>query len=201
MWQRGNRQSPTEINRPGTRVKSSELEFITIGYILSPRGITGKLEVKVETDFPQRFAPHAKVYINRQLMTIASTEWHKGKPIIKLDAINSIEEAQKLRGQPVEIHPRQAYSLPEGQYYHYQIIGLQVRTTQGELLGNITEVLTGASNDNYIVRGDKGEVLIPAIKDVVKSVDLNQGCMTIEAIEGLLSLNQKKPRISSDSLD
>ena len=85
----------------------------------------------------------------------------------------------------------QDYPLPEGQFYHHQVIGLQVLTTQGEFLGNIIEVLTGKSNDNYIVQGAKGEILIPAIEDVVKSIDLKQGCMTIEAIEGLLSLNEK----------
>jgi 16S rRNA processing protein RimM len=83
--------------------------------------------------------------------------------------------------------------LPEGQYYHHQIIGLQVWTTQGELLGNVTEVLSGKSNDNYIVPGANGEILIPAIEDVVKSIDLDQGRMTIEAIDGLLILNEKKP--------
>ena len=85
----------------------------------------------------------------------------------------------------------QDYSLPEGQYYHHQIIGLQVRTTQGESIGTITDVLSGKSNDNYIVQGAKGEILIPAIEDVVKSIDLGQGHMTIEAIDGLLSLNEK----------
>ena len=83
--------------------------------------------------------------------------------------------------------------LPDGQYYHHQLIGLKVRTTGGELLGEVTEVLTGRSNDNYIVRGDRGEVLIPAIEDVIKSVDIAQGLITIEAIEGLLDLNKKKP--------
>jgi len=85
----------------------------------------------------------------------------------------------------------QDYPLPEGQYYHHQITGLQVRTTQGELLGKITKVLSGKSNDNYIVQGASGEILIPAIEDVVKSIDIDQGLMTIEAIDGLLSLNEK----------
>jgi len=93
----------------------------------------------------------------------------------------------------VEIEHNQDKSLPEGQYYHDQLIGLQVRTVQGELLGNITEILTGKSNDNYIVQGTRGEILIPAIQDVVKSIDLEQGCITIEPMEGLLSLNEKKP--------
>ncbi|MFC2001515.1 ribosome maturation factor RimM [Chloroflexota bacterium] len=173
-------------------MKSHHLEFITVGKILAPWGTEGKLNITLETDFPQRFNPLSKIYVNRQPMTIDSTEWYHGKLIIKLDAINSIEEAQKLHGQSLEIHPSQIYSLPEGEYYHFQIIGLEVRTTQGELLGNITEVLSGKGNDNYIVHGDKGDILIPAIEDVVKSIDLAQGCVTIEAITGLLSLNQKK---------
>ena len=83
--------------------------------------------------------------------------------------------------------------LSEGQFYHHQIIGLQVRTTRGEYIGEITDILTGKSNDNYIVRGATGEILIPAIEDVVQSIDLDSGIVTIEAIEGLLELNEKKP--------
>ena len=172
-------------------MKSSESEFITIGQILAPWGTKGKLKVKVVTDFPQRFTPSSKVYVKRQPVTIDSAEWHKGNAVIKLNTINSIEAAQKLSSQPVEIHCSQLKSLPEGQYYHFQLIGLEVWTTQGELLGNITEILTAESNDNYIVRGPKGEILIPAIEDVVKSIDLNEGRMVIEPIEGLLSLNRK----------
>jgi len=83
--------------------------------------------------------------------------------------------------------------LPEGQFYHDQIIGLQVKTTDGEYIGDIVDILTGKSNDNYIVRGDKGEILIPAIEDVIQSIDLDAGTVTIEPIEGLLDLNLKKP--------
>ena len=170
---------------------SSELEFITIGKILAPWGLKGKLTVEVATDFPQRFAPSSKVYINRQPMTIDSTDWHKGKAIVKLNAIDSIEDAEKRQGQLVEIHHSQLYPLPEGQYYHFQLIGLEVWTTQGELLGNITEILTTPSNDSYVVSGAKGEILIPAIEDVIKSIDLDKGCLVIELIEGLLNLKQK----------
>ena len=172
-------------------MKPSKPEFIAIGQILAPWGVKGKLKVEVVTDFPERFSPQATIYINRQPMAIDSTEWHKGKAIIKLTTVDSVEEAQKLRGQPVEIPHSQLYSLPEGQCYHFQLIGLEVWTTQGELLGNITEILTAESNDNYVVRGATGEILIPAIEDVVKSVDLNKGHMVIEPIEGLLNLNQK----------
>ncbi len=175
-------------------MKPSKLEFVTIGQILAPWGIEGKLKVEIVTDFPQRFTPSSKIYINRQPMTIDSTEWHKRKVIIKLNTIDNLEAAQRLRGQLVEIHQSQVYPLPEGQYYHFQIIGLEVWTTQEELLGNITEILTADSNDNYVVQGAKGEILIPAIDDVVKSIDLNKGRIVIEPIEGLLNLNQKAAR-------
>ena len=166
-------------------------EFITIGRILAPWGIKGKLKVEVDTDFPQRFAPSSQVYVNRQPMTIDSTQWHKGKVIIKLDLIDSVEDAEKLLGQLVEIHHSQLHPLSEGQYYHFQLIGLEVWTTQGELLGNITEILTTPGNDNYVVSGARGESLIPAIEDVIKSIDPDKGCLLIEPIEGLLSLNKK----------
>ena len=83
--------------------------------------------------------------------------------------------------------------LAEGQFYHHQIIGLQVKTTSGEYIGEITDILTGKSNDNYIIHGATGEILIPAIEDVIQSIDLSTGIVTIEPIDGLLELNVKKP--------
>ena len=163
------------------------MEFITIGEILAPWGNRGKLKVRLMTDFPQRFSPSSTIYINRQPATVDSVEWRKGKAIIKLSSIDSIEQAQRLRGQPIEIHHSQLQPLPKGQYYHFQLIGLEVETIQGELLGKITEILTAESNDIYVVNGDRGEILIPAIDDVVKSIDCDKGCIIIEPIEGLLA--------------
>ncbi len=172
-------------------MKSPPPEFITIGKVLAPLGVKGKLRVELTTDFPERFAPHSAVYIKRQPMTIDSTEWRKGKAVIKLRTIDSVEQAERLRGQLVEIPGSQLHPLPEGQYYHFQLIGLEVWTTQGELLGNITEILSAQSNDIYVVSGAGGEILIPAIEDVVESIDLGQGRMLIEPVAGLLGLNQK----------
>ena len=172
-------------------MKSPEPEFITVGKILAPWGNRGELRVEVTTDFPQRFAPSSKVYIDHQPVLIDSVEWHKGKVIIKLSTVNSVEGAGKLCGQPVEIHHSQLQSLPEGQYYYFQLIGLELWTTQGELLGNVTDILSTPSNDNYVVSGTKGDILIPAIEDVVKIIDIDKGRLVIEAMEGLLSLNQK----------
>ena len=93
----------------------------------------------------------------------------------------------------VEIEHSQENYLPEGQFYHDQIIGLQVRTADDELIGTVTDILSGTSNDNYIVRSPNGEVLIPAIEDLVLSINVGQGIITIEPMEGLLKLNRKIP--------
>ncbi|MFC1915302.1 ribosome maturation factor RimM [Chloroflexota bacterium] len=185
---RSSNKPPT--SHPASRRKASDLEFITIGRILAPRGVKGKLKVKVETDFPQRFTRHANVYIDRQVMTIDSAEQHRGNLVIKLDTIDRIEDAQKLRGKIIEIPHSQVYPLPEGEYYHFQLIGLEVWTTGGKRLGNVTEVMPTESNDVYIVHCAREEILIPAIEDVVKSIDLDKGCLVIEPISGLLSSNE-----------
>jgi 16S rRNA processing protein RimM len=168
-------------------MKLPELEFVTIGQVQAPWGNKGKLKVKVLTDFPERFAPSSTVYINRQPVTIAQVKWQKGNAIIKLNAVDSVAAAQDLKGQPVEIHHSQLKPLPEGQYYHFQLIGLEVWTARGELLGTVTEILTAESNDIYIVQGNKGEILIPAIGDVIKSIEPDKSRIVIEPIEGLLS--------------
>ena len=82
--------------------------------------------------------------------------------------------------------------LPAGHYYHHQLIGLNIVTTDGEALGAVTEILPGQSNDNYVVEGPRGQLLIPAIEDVIQSVDLERGEIVIEPIKGLLELNEKK---------
>ena len=114
-------------------------EFITIGRILAPWGVNGQLKVEIITDFPERFAESSRIYVNKRPVTVDSAEWSKGKAIIKLSSIDSVEDAKKLRGQLLEIHHSQIKSLPDGHYYHFQLVGLEVRTTQGELLGNISD--------------------------------------------------------------
>lgn len=84
--------------------------------------------------------------------------------------------------------------LLEETYEHRDLISLEVRTTSGDIIGFVTEILTNQGNDNFIVRGPEGDILIPIIEDVVISIDLEEKIITIEPFEGLLDLNKKKPR-------
>jgi len=161
-------------------------ESLCVGRILAPWGMRGEVKVEVLTDFPERFAPRKVVYLNTIPLEIERCHPHKQHMVVKLATIDSVEAAERLRGQDLTIPSSELYPLPQGQYYTFQLIGLKVVTTRGQTLGRVTDIMSTASNDVYIVDGKRGEILIPAIEDVVKSIDLKKGKMVIEAIEGLL---------------
>ncbi len=161
-------------------------EFLVIGRILAPYGTKGEVKVKVITDFPERFDPQEVVYIEGTPTAIESSHHQKGNVGVKLAGVDSLEAAQRLCGKLLEIHLNQAKPLPKGEYYHFQLVGLKVWTTQGELLGEVSAILETGSNDVYLIQGPRGEILIPAVEDVVKSVDLTKGCVVVEAVKGML---------------
>jgi len=114
--------------------------------------------------------------------------------IIKLEGLEREEEAEILSGKVIEVHRSQLYKLPEGKYYHFQLLGLKAKTTGGKVLGEISEILAASSTDIYVIQGDNGEILVPAISDIIKSVNPDDGFIVIEPVPGLLDLNEKKPK-------
>ncbi|MBE0415686.1 MAG: 16S rRNA processing protein RimM [Dehalococcoidia bacterium] len=161
-------------------------QFIVVGRVIAPLGVRGEMKVEVMTDFPERFSPQEEVHIDGRPMSIERSRWHKGIVILKLATIDSVEAVQGLMGRFLEVHQSQLRPLPEDEYYQFQLLGLEVLTTEGELLGRIAQILPTGSNDVYVVPSKDGELLIPAIEEVVKSVDIRKGCMIIEKIDGLL---------------
>ena len=173
-------------------ISNTEPEFITIGSIVSPWGLRGHVKVAVETDFPQRFSSSSHVYINRQITVIDEATLHKGHIIIKLHGVDSEEEADELVGHVIEVHRSQLFDLKDGEYFHFQLIDLKVITSDGDVIGKISDILSLASADVYVINGKSGDILIPATDEVIKSIDINKGIMIIEPIAGLLELNEKK---------
>lgn len=117
-----------------------------------------------------------------------SSQIHKGQLVFKLEGVDTYEAAEALRGCWLLVPTEQAASLPTGAYYIYQIVGLEVYTTEGTLLGAVADVITTAGNDVYVVRGPgvtepSGELLVPAVKVVVKSIDVPGGRITIAPVE------------------
>ena len=110
---------------------------------------------------------------------------HGDRVILKLAGIDDRTAAEAMRGALVRVPIEQAVELPPGSYFWHEIVGLRVQDTRGRALGTVAEVLATGSNDVYVVRSAEGELLLPAIKDVVRAIDREHGGMTVELIPGL----------------
>jgi len=170
---------------PENSPADKQVEYITVGEVLGAWGLKGAFRVRPLTDFPERFEPGAEVFIEGTPVVIQSSNWQKDGVIITLAGTDTPEAAAKLRRKTLDIPASRLRQLPDGQYYHFDIIGLEVSTTGGTVLGKVTEILN-CGNDVYVVKGEGKEILIPATRDVVKSIDLKTRKMVIEPIEGLL---------------
>ncbi len=175
---------------PGRRVSFKEgyPKFVAIGKILEPWGDRGELKVEILTDFPERFASLERVYIGQTArpLRVEGARLFKGHAILKLEGCESRAEASALRGQLLQIPLEELMPLAEGEYYEFEIIGLEVWTEEGDLLGRVKEIIYTGANDVYVVEGPRGEVLIPALDDVVLKIDLEAGKMVVRLPEGLL---------------
>jgi 16S rRNA processing protein RimM len=165
--------------------------YIAIGMITSAHGLRGEMKVELHTDFPERFAPGVVIYLGEPLdeATIKTARPHQGQVLLQLDSINDRTQVDALRGVWIFIPEDEAVDLEEDTYYVHDIIGLSVQTTSGELLGTVAQVLFTGANDVYVVEtpGEKPrEILLPAIDEVIKAVDLDQGILTVELLPGLL---------------
>jgi 16S rRNA processing protein RimM len=166
----------------------SEPRYLVVGKIVAPWGVRGEVKVAIETDFPERFKRLKRVYLGEKATpsVLESSRLHKGHALLKLAGCEDRDAAEKFRGQLVQIPVEEAMPLGEDEYYVYQIVGLDVWTSEGEHLGKVSEILFTGANDVYVVQGEKGETLIPAVEDVVLEVDLAGGRLTVELVEGLV---------------
>lgn len=152
-----------------------------------PRGLRGELKALPLTDFPERFRPGARVWIAAQERTIAAARWYRERVYLLVDGIDSREAAEALRGELVEIPDNLRPPAEQGLYYVDDIEGLLVNEIGGNELGRIREVLRTGANDVWIVqRAGEPELLIPALRDVVRSVDLDAGVVLVDLPDGLL---------------
>jgi 16S rRNA processing protein RimM len=157
-----------------------------VGQVIRPWGTRGQVKIEVLTDFPQRFRPGVRLLIDdRSYLCEAVTRPPKSL-VLKLQGVESPEQAEELRSALLEVPTAEAEPLPEGSYYYYQVLGLEVYTTDGDHLGQVAEILPTGSNDVYVVQGPRGEVLIPATAEVITALDLKAGRITIEPLPGLL---------------
>jgi len=161
--------------------------LVTIGRVLREWGVKGEVIVQPLTFDPKRFSELNEVAVQVQdsieQRKIRLVRLHKNNLLIAFEGCETPEDARRYRGALIKIKESESPKLPEGVYYHYQIIGLGVYTVDGDYLGKIMSIFETGSNDVYVVRGEDKEYLIPAIKDVIKEIDLEAKKMIVKLME------------------
>jgi len=160
---------------------------VHVGKVVSAHGLRGQLKVAPITDIPERWESLHEVMVRTARSATlyrvkAAREAHPGTWLVSLEGIEDRTAAEALRGAQLLVREDDSPALPEGVYYTHQIIGLQVVTTDGRELGPVTDVIETGANDVYATAA----ALIPAIKQVIRKIDLQAGTMLIEPMPGLL---------------
>ena len=156
-------------------------DMITIGVVVKPQGRKGEVLVAPLSDRPHRFESLRRVFVPASgggARAIAVTDrWpHKGRFVLKLDGVDSIDEAERYRGIELRIGEDELARLPAGSYYHHQLRGLKVEDPEGRPLGTVADILvTGGEAPVLVVRGARGELMIPMAEAFIREVDLEHG--------------------------
>ena len=161
-------------------VPDASNERIVIGRIGAAHGIRGELRIIPLTDFPERFAALREVMVGDELLHIESVKPQGKNFLMRFREYAVREDAQKLTGRLLTVARAEAAPLDEGEYYVFDIVGLTVYDEEDNELGTVENVLRTGSNDVYAVRSEDGrEILIPALRAVVREIDVPGGRMTV----------------------
>jgi 16S rRNA processing protein RimM len=164
-------------------------DLVAIGVVVKPQGRKGEVAVEPLSDRPQRFPDLRRAWLpdgsgGARAVAVESCWPHKGRFVLKLAGVDSIDEAERLRGLELRIGEELLEALPAGSYYHHQLRGLRVREEEGAELGRVEDVMeTGAGAPVLVVRGPGGETLIPLAEEFVRRVDLGQGLLVARRAE------------------
>ena len=161
-------------------------EPVNVAWVLGSHGTTGEIRVKSYTDVPTRLDPGQDLYIDQVPYRITdSFSARKGQVVLKLDGIDTPAAAEGLSGQWLTSPAQDSPELSAGEFFHFQLLGLQARTEEGEELGILREIIQTGSNDVYRIEKDGRELLLPAISQVIRRVDLSAGVMIVKLLEGM----------------
>ena len=163
---------------------------LEVGQIVNTFGIKGELKVTPFTDDINRFDDLKKVYVKTRkedkLYKVEGVRYHKNMVLLKLEGIENPEQAELLKNTYLEIDREDAIPLKEGQYFIVDLIGLDVYTDEGNLLGKVEDIYNTGANDIYVVKDELGkQILLPGIKDVIKEVILDDRII-VHLIPGLI---------------
>ena len=174
-------------------------EMVTVGRIIRPHGNRGQVVIVSETDFgADRFHPGAILQMRRderiEPLTVVESREHHGRWIVGLAGVSSIDEAEAFRGVELRIAAGDVHGLDAGDYYVHDLVGCRVETTAGSPVGTVSAVQLGTGTPLLVVAAKTGEVLVPLAEAICRRVDIGEKLVVIEAIDGLLELNEPGKR-------
>lgn len=165
-------------------------KYLEIGQIVNTFGIKGQVKIVPFTDDITRYDELKEIYVEKKnelkLFQIEQVNYKKNMVILKLKGIETVEEAEKLRNCYLKIDRKDAKKLPKDTYFIVDLLGLDVYTDEGKSLGKVDDIYNAGSSDIYVVKDELGkQILLPAIKDVLKEVDLENQKIIVHLIKGL----------------
>lgn len=187
--------------------------IVTVGRIVRAHGVRGEAVVEVRTDAPEeRFVPGATLRVWRprpprhvppghalpELLTIQQARWHQGRLLVRFEGVTDRDAAEQLRGVRLQVEIADDAPPPDDdEFFDHQLVGLRVYTDDGDVVGEVTEIIHAPGQDLLVVgRSGGGEVLVPFVGEIVSDVDLTGGRVSVTPPPGLLDLeaDAKRPR-------
>jgi 16S rRNA processing protein RimM len=165
--------------------------LLAVGKILRPHGIRGALVVEALTDWPERFAPGARMLLemepsDHREVTVVTGGPHKGRLLVALEGVCSIEDAEKLRGKYLMIEACDAAALGEGEYWAHELVGMKLQDEAGKTLGEVADVLCREAQDMLVAEAPDGsEFSVPMVAEFIKDVDVEKRVITVSLLEGM----------------
>ncbi|TVR73203.1 MAG: 16S rRNA processing protein RimM [Sphaerobacteraceae bacterium] len=172
-------------NEEQDAVSQESPQRLVIGRITSPHGVRGELRMYIYSHFPDNILQLEKIYIGdaSEPRAVSRSRLKDNLAIMRVEGITSREMVDELRDELVRIDLEDAAPLEEGEFYHFEIIGLTALTEEGEQVGTVTDIIETGANDVYVITDDEGaETLIPALEAVVPTIDPEAGTMIIRPL-------------------
>lgn len=163
--------------------------YIAIGRILKPHGVNGEVRIRPLTDLPERFEWLETVFIGESSpleVTVASVRFHQDIVLLKFEGYNNRNDVEPLRGSVIQVREADAIPLQEGEYFLFQLEGLEVVTDEGERLGQIVRVIETGANNVFVVKSGNSELLLPDTDEVILDIDFEKGRVLVHLLPGLL---------------
>ncbi len=160
--------------------------YLEVGHLRRTHGVKGEIVLDILTDFPERLRQDTQVFVGPEhlALRIASRRAFDRALLVSFEGYTDCDQVGQFRNELVYVRSDQLPPLPEGEYYHHQLLGLTVVDEEGHSLGNLAEILETGANDVYVVRSSEGkETLIPAIQEVILGVDLERGELRVRLME------------------